>query len=325
MIGTVAVARNVSSDLTHASSKLVRQRFDPLMQHERGWRGVKLVTPNRLMIAASALLLSVILALVSAELPPDTPFWQALSLWLVIVTTAVFLLVGIDSVLRDLLSGRQLPALAERLLAGTGAILITVLPLALMCLPIDGLMPDQDTLIAAAKGSTPTSSLLWAWADQYLNLLPATVGVWLFITMIDRLVPEGTRADQNFSMPEPEAEEATISSEIRTAAPTSALARRHPDIASEGLLAIEADEHYVRFHTSAASRHVLCRFRDALMDVQGLPGLQVHRSWWVAHDAVEGAERSGSTLGLKLTNGLTVPVSQTYRRDVEKLLDGPAP
>jgi len=36
----------------------------------------------------------------------------------------------------------------------------------------------------------------------------------------------------------------------------------------------------------------------------------VHRSWWVAADAVTGAERDGRNWRLRLSNGLLVPVAR---------------
>jgi DNA-binding LytR/AlgR family response regulator len=52
------------------------------------------------------------------------------------------------------------------------------------------------------------------------------------------------------------------------------------------------------------------RFADAMAELDGLPGLQVHRSWWVARAAVAGAAKSGRRAELALTNGLSVPISR---------------
>ena len=46
------------------------------------------------------------------------------------------------------------------------------------------------------------------------------------------------------------------------------------------------------------------------------PGLKVHRSWWVATDAVASLQRRGGRLNLLLTSGQRVPVS----RNGQKLL-----
>ena len=40
-------------------------------------------------------------------------------------------------------------------------------------------------------------------------------------------------------------------------------------------------------------------------------GLQVHRSWWVARDAVRGVQAEWRALSLVLENGLSVPVARS--------------
>jgi DNA-binding LytR/AlgR family response regulator len=40
--------------------------------------------------------------------------------------------------------------------------------------------------------------------------------------------------------------------------------------------------------------------------------MRVHRSWWVARDAVTGTLRRGRGLALLLSNGIEVPVSRSY-------------
>jgi len=78
------------------------------------------------------------------------------------------------------------------------------------------------------------------------------------------------------------------------------------------LLALAAEDHYLRVHTDRGQALILRRFGDALVDLAGLDGAQVHRGWWVARAAVAGSEREGERWVLILTNGLRVPVSRTY-------------
>lgn len=80
------------------------------------------------------------------------------------------------------------------------------------------------------------------------------------------------------------------------------------------ILAVEAEDHYLRLHLADGTRPlVLYRFRDALIDLAGIPGEQVHRGYWVAANAVTGAERrDGRKWALRLSNGLAVPVSETF-------------
>jgi hypothetical protein len=78
------------------------------------------------------------------------------------------------------------------------------------------------------------------------------------------------------------------------------------------LLALEAEDHYLRVHTDRGNALIHKRLSDALTEVQAIDGLRVHRSWWVAKAAIERVERHGDRLSLHLTNRLVVPVSRTY-------------
>jgi DNA-binding LytR/AlgR family response regulator len=52
------------------------------------------------------------------------------------------------------------------------------------------------------------------------------------------------------------------------------------------------------------------RLGDAIQELDGLEGERVHRSWWVARQAVAEARMDGRRACLILTNGLEVQVSR---------------
>lgn len=89
----------------------------------------------------------------------------------------------------------------------------------------------------------------------------------------------------------------------------SLLKRVKPEARGD-LLALQMEDHYLRVHTSTGNDLILFRLSDALAEVAGLDGRQVHRSYWVARRAVTGVEREGRKMVLVLTNGLKVPVSR---------------
>ena len=70
------------------------------------------------------------------------------------------------------------------------------------------------------------------------------------------------------------------------------------------------EDHYVRAHTAMGSDLILMRMRDAVSELDGLEGEQVHRSWWVARGAVEDVKRGGRNIRLVLSGGLEAPVSR---------------
>lgn len=82
------------------------------------------------------------------------------------------------------------------------------------------------------------------------------------------------------------------------------------------LLAVGSEDHYLRLYSDKSDQLVAMRFADALATLAGENGMQVHRSWWVAADAVDAIRRAGDGLELTLRNGLKVPVSRSYAQQV---------
>ena len=80
------------------------------------------------------------------------------------------------------------------------------------------------------------------------------------------------------------------------------------------LWAVEAEDHYLRLHTSKGQDLILMRLADAIAELKGIEGAQVHRSWWVARDAIAEAERGDGRATLTLKDGAQVPVSRTYAK-----------
>lgn len=76
--------------------------------------------------------------------------------------------------------------------------------------------------------------------------------------------------------------------------------------------AVEAEDHYLRLHTSKGQDLILLRLADAVAELDGIEGMQVHRSWWVARDAIADAKRGDGRAVLTLKDGSEVPVSRTY-------------
>ncbi|MCP5395436.1 MAG: LytTR family transcriptional regulator DNA-binding domain-containing protein [Sphingomonadaceae bacterium] len=84
------------------------------------------------------------------------------------------------------------------------------------------------------------------------------------------------------------------------------------------LIALEMEDHYVRAHTALGSELVLLRMRDAVAELDGIDGAQVHRSWWVARDAVEDVKRDGRSIRLVLNGGLQAPIARARMQDLKE-------
>ena len=78
------------------------------------------------------------------------------------------------------------------------------------------------------------------------------------------------------------------------------------------LLALSVEDHYVDIVTERGKTLVLMRLADAIRESTGVPGLQIHRSHWVATAAVVKAHRIDGKVQLELSNGMRLPVSRGY-------------
>ena len=94
--------------------------------------------------------------------------------------------------------------------------------------------------------------------------------------------------------------------------------RLPPKLKGSAIHAVEAEDHYLRVHTERGSDLILMRLSDAVAELEGLEGAQVHRSWWVARDAVVGAKRGDGRATLTLKGGIEAPVSRRYAPALRK-------
>jgi LytTr DNA-binding domain len=75
-------------------------------------------------------------------------------------------------------------------------------------------------------------------------------------------------------------------------------------------ICLQMEDNYVRIHRDSGSSLELMPLHEAIKRYGQAEGLQVHRSWWVAAAAVDGAERDRRNWRLRLANGLHVPVAR---------------
>lgn len=96
--------------------------------------------------------------------------------------------------------------------------------------------------------------------------------------------------------------------------PSRFLDRLPPRLRGATLRAVQSEDHYLRIHTDRGSELILMRLSDAVAELEGLEGAQVHRSWWVAKGAVRDVRRGDGRAVLTLDDGLEAPVSRRYAR-----------
>ena len=98
------------------------------------------------------------------------------------------------------------------------------------------------------------------------------------------------------------------------APPPKFLDRLPAKLAGGELWAVEAEDHYLRLHTSLGSDLILMRLGDAIAELEGIEGARTHRSWWVARGAVRSVERDDGRAILHLPDGVAAPVSRAYAK-----------
>jgi hypothetical protein len=155
-------------------------------------------------------------------------------------------------------------------------------------------MSSIAALLASGRGGQPLS--LAVLSDVVGTTLVTTAG----IIMLAFLVQARTVAETHVAAPD--------------APPARFLARLPSRLAGAQLWAVQAEDHYLRLHTSQGEDLVLMRLADALVELEGIEGARTHRSWWVARDAVEAAERAEGRAVLTLKGGLRAPVSRAYAK-----------
>src|SRR5690606_3301076 len=100
------------------------------------------------------------------------------------------------------------------------------------------------------------------------------------------------------------------------------LARLDKPVALDEVLALKSEQHYLQVIAGSRRQLVLYRLSDAVRELPPARGVQVHRSWWVAHAAMKSVSSRGRRMTLELTDGTSVPVSLPHQQLVRQLLEG---
>jgi DNA-binding LytR/AlgR family response regulator len=98
------------------------------------------------------------------------------------------------------------------------------------------------------------------------------------------------------------------------ARPAKFLQRLPPKLRGAELWAVQAEDHYLRLHTSLGQDLLLMRLSDAVAELDGLEGARTHRSWWIARDAIADVRRADGRATLTLKDGTRAPVSRSHAR-----------
>jgi hypothetical protein len=204
------------------------------------------------------------------------------------------------------LAGRLLYWLSVSLIGGLGGILAAEL------VDRGGWFDDRPVLqggVIVVALTIPLTLVIWAVSGVFfqrgarLEHLPGFLGPVFVVTCV-------ITALNYFTQRAPTETHAAPAG----AAPPRFLERLPAKLRGADIHAVEAQDHYLRLHTSKGQDLILMRLSDAVAELEGLEGAQVHRSWWVARDAVAKARRGDGKATLTLAGGVQVPVSRAYAR-----------
>ncbi|WP_158025612.1 LytTR family DNA-binding domain-containing protein [Maricaulis sp. W15] len=181
------------------------------------------------------------------------------------------------------------------------AAIVSVLPAAsLMTVSLDSFHHDADLISNRVPGQTAVD-FLEIWLGELLDITP-TATIFLLSVFGATVLLGGVTLLPSRPV-------------VGSAGPDVESSRcddagRMANLIDRTIWALQADEHYVLVHGPNGTRQSLGRLRDAIAAVEGVPGLQVHRSWWVARDGIEAVDDDPRQVRIRLRSGQHVPVSQ---------------
>ncbi|MEQ9109500.1 MAG: LytTR family DNA-binding domain-containing protein [Rhodospirillaceae bacterium] len=168
--------------------------------------------------------------------------------------------------------------------------------------------------------------LIWQeFVFAYLGVITVPIMIWVLVNYVYHealhLPRYGCHGQKKTLMPDPIPVGAKFTHRNTNADQRPLPLNMHPPEfmkrltagADAEIIALQAEDHYLRVFTGEKNELIRYRFSDAIDEVHELPGLQVHRSFWVSTAAIESIRRAGRSYEIKMTSGLSVPVSRSYR------------
>jgi LytTr DNA-binding domain len=245
-----------------------------------------------------------VMALVGAFGTDQADFGPRLAYWLIIMESGALIGMGMSTLVIGWGRLKSRP-IAEGVLIALGL----SLPLTFIVFAASAMFFEM-----------PTPSLL-----AFAALAGAVFTISLCMTAINYHVTGRAARQTADAMPPPPdnnarpAARVSIENADRPGAALARFAERLPlPHRHASLLAIEAEDHYLRVHTDAGSTLILMRLGDAIADLADVPGIRTHRSWWVARDAIRAITRGEGRAELTLGNAASVPVSRTHYRALQQ-------
>lgn len=242
----------------------------------------------------------------------DAPFSERLAFWAVVILSGSFLGLGFSVIIRDWWGGLARHRWAEAMVVALAVSL-----------------PHTFLVVVASALVFGVGAITWGLIVSFWSIV---VVLTLVLTAINYLAAQGATALPETSLaaaplpalesapaPASNGEPAAVQEVPSLPAIPSLIAEKLPaHLKHADLIAIEAEDHYLRIHTNTGSDLVLMRMLDACALLPEAAGTRVHRSWCAARGAVEALVRHESRAELSLQGGITVPVSRAMQASLRK-------
>lgn len=168
--------------------------------------------------------------------------------------------------------------------------------------------PTIRRLLAVAAVSAIPMTFFVAWAMGVVRpgrtfSAPQLLGLFPYVMLVQLIVARILTPGEAAAVPTPSEQPARYPPEFLAKLPAAL---------REDIIALEAEDHYLRVHSLHGTALVLMRLADAAAMIDSRLGLRVHRSWWVAKDGVRGLERTAGRAIVRLRDGTAVPVSRSH-------------
>lgn len=271
----------------------------------------------------------------AGQLAPQLSYFGAVGYWVGFSLGIWWLMAGCTQLVAVLLRRRIASVAVVALLGGVLATLLTR-PFAFL---YSGWVLELANIQTLGKG---VSLALWPRSLDSMWLAIIRSAEWIATWVAANLVASRWRGDSRLDGDATESSKAGLVSpgELSTAVtvppspasgsvPLPAIGASEPAFLARArkplgthLVALQAQDHYIRVFTTVGDELLLYRFSDALREAGEASGVRVHRSWWIASNAIRRVIQRGPRIAVELTNGMRVPVSRTFVESLRRVVAG---
>jgi hypothetical protein len=272
-------------------------------------------------LAFSIICIATVITLVNPSSTQELSIAQRAVFWLIQVSALLMIMQTMQLGLQKFSPFFKLPLIAQLALSGfLGAVLFV--PIGIWLDRILGLdestvtLPQSWYLEFFEELAFVSPPALSAWLG--LNAIRLRGAIGLFQTRGLPVAKTDETGTQDTSSPVNQ----SGSDEIKSGSLKLPFVASLPPPLGADLVALSAELHYTRVYTILGQALILYPFGRAIEELKeaGYPGVQVHRSHWVAQNHILQKKRLNSRGFLQMDTGLKIPVSRRRKNDLSQVL-----